>query len=323
MRTLRTIGAAGAVAVLAASTLATPAAATGRPTHNLNTVRELSCAFSTTTGESLYLQASGDSASGESGSSFFVEDGDAQVVLEGWEGTAIFGPRFTAEVTAVAPSTGEPVGTATFAAGILQSDPVVQQVDERDGNIRTTGTITTSEFVLSDVSASAPGLSLVVDELSCTGSEITFDLRSTNPTMHVVRARDFNSDVCQVPGIPDAAVLLSGNSRRAPFAEVVIDDGTNPLEAQGDVVVRGRHGRLEAPLVEDLTGETVAQLTLRLELARAGAPSTTTGRDGRSRVVETVTPYLAHIIVETTDGRRGEVTCAAEEEVETTMTHRR
>lgn len=199
----------------------------------------------------------------------------------------------------------------------------MQQVDERDGNIRTTGTITTSEFTFSQVSASVPGLSPISDELSCSGSRIVFDLRSTNPAMHVVRSRDFNSDICTLAGIADAAVLLSGNSRTAPYAEVVVDDGVNPLEAQGDVVVRGNRGRLEAPLVEVGTGETVAQLTLSLELTRAGAPSTTIERDGRSRVIDTDTPYWAHVGVETSDGRRGEVTCAAEEEVRTTMTSRR
>ncbi|MVA75819.1 hypothetical protein GC722_07255 [Auraticoccus sp. F435] len=322
MRTARILGGVAA-AVVAANLVAVPASATGRPTHTLNTVHELSCAFSTTTGESVFFQASGGSASGESGSSFFVEDQQSRTVLEGWEGTADFGPHFTAEVTATVPSTGEFVGTATFSADVVEGEPVVEEVDDRDGNIRTTGTITTSEFTFSNVSASVPGYSPVPDELSCSGSKIVFDIYTTNPPVHVVRSKDFNSAICAVEGIPHAQVLLSGESRWAPYAEVVVDDGTNPLKAEGDVAMRGPRGRLVTPLLEVFTGDTVADLTLRVELTQAGAPVTTVERDGRSRVIETVTPFEAHISVETTDGRRGEVTCAAEELQHTSMTFRR
>ncbi len=321
---MRIVRILGAIAVTVAAAGLAPAPATAAPpTHTLNTVHELSCAFYTTTGESAFFQASGGSASGESGSSFFVEDQDYDTVLAGSEGTAVFGPRFSAEITAVVPSTGEQVGTATLTADVVEGEPVVEQVDQRDGNIRTTGTITTSEFTFSNVLASAPGFSLITDELSCSGSKIVFDVRSTNPPVHVVRSKDFGSEICTVAGIPDAEVLLSGGDRWTPYAEVVIDDGVNPLKAQGDVVMRGNQGSLDAPLEEIFTGETVARLSLHVELRRAGDPTTTVERDGRSRTIRTVRPYRAHITVETTDGRRGEVVCAAEEVVDAQLTYRR
>ncbi|WP_114558842.1 hypothetical protein [Desertihabitans aurantiacus] len=322
MGTVRLLGAVTGAALTLLLTVAPPA--TGRPpTRVVNTVDELSCAFATTTGEGLFIQAGAGSASGESGSGFFLEDADGVVVLAGEGGTARFGPEFTAEIEAVRPGEEQPVGTVTLTARLTAGTPVVEQVDERDGNIRTTGTVTTTEYAFSDVAVDVPGYEVVVDELSCDGSRIDFDLLSTNPSAHVVRSRDFGSDICTFAGTADTQVRLSGEDRSAPYAEVVVDDGVNPLKAQGEIGMRGLQGTLVAPLTEIFTGETVATLTLRLRLVPAGPPTTTVERDGRALFTRTETPYLAELSLTTTDGRRGEVSCPASEVLEGSITPRR
>jgi hypothetical protein len=69
-----------------------------------------------------------------------VEDRDFRTLLKGDRGSATFGPQFTAVITATDPDTEQPVGTATLSAHLTEDTRVVEQVNERDGNLRTTGT---------------------------------------------------------------------------------------------------------------------------------------------------------------------------------------
>jgi hypothetical protein len=95
--------------------------------------------------------------------------------------------------------------------------------------------------------------------------------------------------------------------------EVVIDDGVDRLKAAGELTLHGFSGTATVPLLSRITGEPVADLTIRVTLNRIGKRVHQAVRKGRITERVSSVPYLATITVDTTDGRFGTTECFAEE----------
>lgn len=296
--------------VLATGLVIAPSAVAAPPTHTVHTADELSCVFDTQEGDSVFFFA-GAGADG-SGSGMFVEGPDEVVLLRGDGGSAVFGATFSAVVALLDPSTGEPVGDATVQATLTLGDPQVEVVRERNGNSWTRGTITSTEYAVDVTSVTVPGYTVLPEADDCNGNRIAFDLRTTNPSAQIFHDTRFGSAICPLDGLPDGAVLLSGELRTPRF-EVVIDDGVDPLKAAGELTLHGFSGTTTVPLLSRITGEPVADLTIRVTLNRIGKRVHESVREGRVTVLISSVSYLASITVDTTDGRSGTAECFAEE----------
>jgi hypothetical protein len=310
------IVAALSTGVLAAGLVIAPSAVAASPTYTVNTLDELSCAFDTQEGDSVFFFA-GAGADG-SGSGMFVESPDGVLLLQGDGGSAVFGPTFSAVVALLDPSTGEPVGDATVQATLTLGDPQVEEVRERNGNSWTRGTVITIDYAVEVTSVTVPGYTVLPEADDCTASRIAFDLRTTNPSAQIFHDTRFGSAICPLDGLTNGAVLLSGELR-APRFEVVIDDGVDPLKASGELTLRGFSGSATVPLLSRITGEPVADLTIRVTLNRISKRVHESVRDGRVTVLVSSVPYLASITVDTTDGRSGTTDCFAEEVTDKTI----
>jgi hypothetical protein len=280
------------------------------PTHTVTTSNELSCVFETQEGDLVFLVA-GAGAEG-SGSGMFVESPEGALLLMGEGGSAVFGPTFTAAVTLVDPSTGEPVGDATIQATLTLGEPQVEVIRQRNGNSWTRGTVTTTDYAVEVTSVTVPGYTVLPEADDCTASRIAFDLRTTNPSAQIFHDTRFESAICPLDGLPHGAVLLSGELR-APRFEVVIDDGVDPLKASGELTLRGFSGTTTVPLLSLIRGEPVADLTIRVTLNRIGKRIHEAVREGRVTERVSSVPYLATITVDTSDGRSGTTECFAQE----------
>jgi hypothetical protein len=315
MRVPRIVGALS-TGVLAAGLVIAPSAVAAAPTHTVNTADELSCVFDTQEGDSVFLLAAADMDG--SGSGMFVESPDGSLLLTGEGGSAVFGPTFSAVVTLVDFSTGEPVGDATVQATLTLGDPQVEVIRERTGNSWTRGTITSTEYAVDVISVTVPGYTVLPEADDCNGNRIAFDLRTTNPRARILHDTVFGSAICPLDGLPDGAVLLSGELR-APLFEVVIDDGVDPQKAAGELTLHGFSGTTTVPLRSRITGEPVADLTIRVTLNRVSKRVHESVREGRVTQRVSSVAYLATITVDTTDGRSGTTECFAEEVREKTI----
>jgi hypothetical protein len=215
-------------------------------------------------------------------------------------------------VTLVDFSTGEPVCDATVQARLTLGDPQVEVIRERTGNSWTRGTITSTEYAVDVTSVTVPGYTVLPEADDCNGNRIAFDLRTTNPRAQIFHDTRFGSAICPLDGLPDGAVLLSGELR-APRFEVVIDDGVDPLKAAGELTLHGFSGTTTVPLLSRISGEPVADLTIRVTLNRISRRVHESVREGRVTQRVSSVPYLASITVDTTDGRSGTTECFAEE----------
>jgi hypothetical protein len=299
--------------VLAGGLVVAPAAVAAPPTHTENTVDELSCVFETQEGDLVFFVASAGSMDGSAGSLMFVENPAGDVLLEGQGGSAVFGATFSAVVTLVDLSTGEPVGDATVQAILaFVGEPQVEEVRDRNGNSWTTGSVTSIDYAIEVTSVSVPGYTVLPQANDCDGSQVTFDLRTTNPSAQVDSFAIFGSDICPLDDLPDGAVLLS-RELRAPLFEVVIDDGVDPLKASGIVELRGWSGSTTVPLLSLISGEPVADLTIGVTLNRIGDRVHESVREGGVTERVSVVSYLATITVDTSDGRSGTADCFAQD----------
>jgi hypothetical protein len=192
-------------------------------------------------------------------------------------------------------------------------EPQVEEVRERNGNSWTTGSVTSNDYAIEVSSVSVPGYSVLPQADDCDGSQLAFDLRTTNPSAQVLSSATFGSDICRLEGLADGAVLLAEQDVRAPRFEVVIDDGVDPLEASGIVELHGWSGSTTAPLVSRMRGEQVADLTIGVTLNRIGDRIHESVRDGDVTERVSVVSYLAAITVDTSDERSGTADCFAEE----------
>jgi len=305
-----------ALGVLSASLVIAPTAVAAPPTHTVHTADGLSCVFETQEGDFVFLVAG--AGAGGSGSGMFVESPDGVLLLQGDGGSAVFGPTFSAVVTLVDPSTGEPVGDATVQATLTLGEPQVEVIRERSGNSWTRGTVTSSEYAVDVTSVTVPGYTVLPEAGDCNGDRIDFDLRTTNPSAQIFHDTRFDSAICPLDGLPDGAVLLRG-ALRAPRFEVVIDDGVDPLEASGELSLRGFSGTTTVPLLSRISGEPVADLTISVTLNRIGKRLHESIREGRITEWVSLVPYLASITVDTSDGSSGTTECFAEEVTRTTI----
>jgi hypothetical protein len=286
-----------------------PVAVAAPPTHTELTVDDLSCVFDTQEGDAVFFFAS--ASDGSAGSGMFVES-NGVVILDGEGGSAVFGPTFSAVVTLIDLSTGQPVGDATVEATLaLVGEPQFEEVRERDGNSWTTGTVTRIDYAVDVTSVTVPGYTVLPEPGDCDGVRVTFDVRTTNPSARILHIPDFESAICPLEGLADGAVLLSGQEVRAPLFEVVIDNGVNPLKASGELNLRGWSDTATVPLLSLVTGELVADLTIDVTLNRIGQRTHESVREGGVTVLFSSASYMASITVTTSDGRSGTAECPA------------
>jgi hypothetical protein len=311
----RALVGAGALAV--AGLIATPAVSSAAPlTRVVNTVTAVDCVFETVEGDFVFFGATSTTRDGGSGSFMFVESPDYELLLQSKEpGTATFDDgAFSAEVLLYDFDTGEPVGVASVEATRTQSgEPVTERLRERYGNSWTMGTVTTTEYRVDIESVTVPGYTVLAnDDDDCTSRVIAFDVKTTNPNAQVYADSDFGSAICSLEGLANGEVLLSGALPEMHF-EVVIDDGVNPQKASGDFLLRGGSvAEATVPLIDLLTEEEVAELTISVQLDRIGRRSRESESfDGITEWL-VVVPYRATITVSTSDGRSGVAHCYAE-----------
>lgn len=305
-------------AVLAAAAMVTMVAASpavAGPAERIETtVVDVSCVFSTDEGDVVFFFAS--AVNGDAGAGMFVESPDGETTLFGEGGPATFGPDFSATVPMFDAATGAPVGDATVAATMTQlGEPVIEEIRERDGNAWTKGSFAVTEFIVSATSVDVPGYTIEPSPEACSGGEFVFDVLTTNPAARVQQISDFESQICQLEGLPDGEVRLSRDIR-TPVFEVVVDDGVEPLKASGELALRGWSGSATAPLVSLSTDEVVSDLTMDVTLERAGQrQQESVSFDGVTMRVSWV-PYTATISVTTSDGLAGTAECYSEHIVE-------
>lgn len=255
-------------------------------------------------GQTLFLTGSGTTDGAEGGVSAFVEASDGSFVTDGEASSFAFGTTFSATV---------PLGEKTFvvSAEATTGPTTTEQVAERDGNRWTKGTQTVADVLLAGATATYGDEPVVLGENACTGMINGFAVRTTNPAGYVARSGDFDSDICDLTGLPDGQVRLSGVLPDA-YVEVVLDHGEAGAEkAQGELPIRAGHGTLRTEVVDLVAEEASTTATIDVDLARSGRTE---------RIVESaegvterrlVTPYLATVEVTLDDGRSGTATCAA------------
>lgn len=316
----RRLAAALASGVLMAGLGAAPEASAARSEHIVNTIHDVSCVFETAETDLVYFGASASSSTGEAGSFMYVETSDYEMVLEGFGGTAEFGEDgfFSAEVDLISLETGESVGTARVeAVRAVAGEPVVSEVRDRPGNAwAERGTVTTTDYEVEVTSVAVPGYAVQIGADDCTSQDLAFDVRTSNPEGAVYRDTGFESDVCQVEGLEFGEVMLSGDVRE-PVVEVVIDDGIAPQGATGAVPMRGGSGETTTELIDLMTEEVVADLTISVRLTRVDTRQIETESFDGVTARMARTSYLATIAVSTSDGRSGTAECPAVEFTET------
>lgn len=295
------LGAACGAATLLA--VAAPAGA-GAPTRIDAEYWGVSCVAALGGGQTLFLFGSGTTDGAEGGIGAFVEAADGSLVAEGQATDFAFGSTFHAVVG---------LGSASFAveADVTRGPSTTEVVEERDGNSWTKGTASHADVTFTGTTASYDGRALELGEGACSGEINGFDVRSTNPSATISSSRDFGSEICDVDGLTDGQVRLSGVLPQV-YAEVVLDHGGEDVEkAQGEILVRGGRGALTTDLVDLFTGETRTRAQIDLRLERSGRTAREVVTDGRAVERRSVTPYTASVSVTTADGRHGTARCAA------------
>jgi hypothetical protein len=301
--------------LLAAGLVVAPTASADSPSRILNTISSVDCVFETAQGDYVFFGASSSTLGGTSGSFMFVETRDYRLVSEGYGGTAVFADNgnFAAQVELHDAETQEPLGLASVEAiRTPLAEPVTEELQERSGNSWTTGTVTTTDYRVDVRPATVPGYTVLPSDDDCTSQVITFDVMTTNPAAAISADSDFGSAICNLEGLPNGQVLLSHDRPDVRY-EVVIDDGVNPQKATGFLHLPGRAADGTSPLVDLVTEQQIAELTINVELHRIGTRSqesdTVDGITERGAVV----PYLATITVSTSEGRSGVAHCYAED----------
>lgn len=305
---LRRLAIAPAVLALGAATLAPPAAGAALQ-RTQNTIDDFSCAFATE--EGAFVAIFGSSSSEGSGSGAFVE-GEG-VYLEGWEGTAVFGPgTLQASVDLVDPQTGEPAGTVSVSATTALGDATVEEVDDRGfGNTWTRGTSTVADYTYSDVVITIDGFTPILADTTCSGQRTIFDVRSNDPASRVYRdSGSLDSAPCQIEGMQDAELRLGGD-RRQPYLEIVIGaEGSDPRKAEGVLTRDGQEWVASLPLVALFSGEVVDTLDVTATFDM-GAPYRERTSEGGFTEMRWVLPYLVTYEIVTDAGLRLTAQCEA------------
>ena len=255
--------------------------------------------------ETVVLYGGGDTRTGEGGIGAFIER-DGRVVAESDAAPASYGDS----VDVVIPLHGEdgPRTLALDAELATDGDPVVTAVDERSGNAWTRGTMTETPLAVTGA-ATLDGVALDASD-ACWGLLTGYDVFSTNPAHWVQHDTSFGTGVCDVAGMADTQVLVSGSWPDA-YVELVVDHGDGQADkAAGDVLLHGGTGRLDTVLADYWTGEPVTDVTVEVQAVRTGGgPEREVSLgDGYSERVS-ITSYAVTVSVTTADGRHGSTTC--------------
>jgi len=263
----------------------------------------VSCVGDLGGGRAFFLFGSGTTDGVEGGVGAFVEDASGVVVAEGQATAFAFGDTFSAQV---------PLAGETFAVetGVVAGTKTTEVVDERDGNRWTKGTTSRIDLALTPATASYGGTPVSLADGACTGDINEFHVRSSDPAGYVSRDGDFESEICDVAGLADGQVRISGALPHA-YVEVVLDHGGEDVEkTQGEIRLRGGRASLNADVVDVFTGEVRTTATVGLELVRSGRTFREVFSEGRFTETRTVTPHRETVTIALADGRRGTATCS-------------
>lgn len=288
--------------LVAAALSATPAAASA-PTRINAEYWGVTCVYALGDGQTAFLFGSGTTDGSEGGVGAFVEDADGMIIAEGSTPDVVLGDTFSATV--------DLDGAAlSVVAGITRGETTTTTLRERSGNSWTKGTQTDTPLEVVPSAVLYDGRVVDLDGGGCSGEVTGFDVFTTEPAARVYRDDDFTSDICDVAGLPDAQVRLSG---RLPdvYVEVVADHGGEDVEkAAGEVALRGGEGNLTTDVYDVFTGESRTTATIGVQLERAGQVVRLVEDGGGVIERRTVTPYDVLITVSFADGRRGTATCS-------------
>ncbi len=288
----------------ALTTVANVPAQAGAPTRIDAAYWGVDCVYAVGGGDTLFLFGSGTTDGTEGGVGAFVEDADGGFVAEGWTDAFTYGDSFTTSFV---------IGDEELVldAGLTAGETTTEQIRERSGNSWTTGATTMTDLEVAPRTLTYRGAEVGLSGGSCAGEVTGFDVTTTNPAATIYRHRDFFSDICDVDGLPDAQVRLSG-SLPDLIVEVVADHGGESVEKlAGDLTVKGGGGSVTADVVDLYTGEVATSGTVAVDLTRVG--HRTREVESFDGIVETQarTLYRAEVTVTFADGRQGTATCAA------------
>lgn len=298
-----------AAAVLGAGALAatTTAAAGGEPTRITDEYWGVECVFAAAEGHTVFLFGGGTTDNSEGGFGAFVEDADGRIVAETQgSGPAAYGDSLS---TVLVLSGEDGDRELRLDASLTPGETSTGEFVERSGNSRTTGTMSETELGVDVTAVSLGGVPLDRDLGGCGGTVTAFDVFTTNPAGAVYRDTGFSTAICDVPGMADAQVRISGVWPEV-VVELVVDHGAEQVEkAEGVVDLRGGAATLSTTLVDYWSGEEVTGIEIGVGARRAGAPER--GLEGGNGFSErqTHTPYDVAVTVTTGDGRSGHVDC--------------
>lgn len=264
----------------------------------------VSCVADLGGGRTLFLTGSGTTDGTDGGVGAFVEAADGSIVAGGEASAFTFGTTFAATI---------PLGDTTFSitADTDEGPRTTEAIAERDGNAWTRGTLSHADLELTGVTATYDDRPVALEEHPCAGDVQAFDVRTTYPAAYVASSDDFLSDICDVTGLPDAQVRLTGALPDA-YVEVVLDHGAEDVEkAQGELRVAGGRASLVTDVRDVFTDEVRTTATIRLSLQRAGSTLRESWSADGITERQSLTPYRVTIDVVLADGRRGSATCAA------------
>jgi hypothetical protein len=267
------------------------------------------CILPVADGGTLFLYGSGSVDATDGGFGAFIEDAEGRTVAESIPGDVPlgYGDSLATEVTLVGDA-----GTQVLdlTAGLSAGEAVVSEVRERSGNSWTRGTTSEAALTVDPVTVSLDGVALDTGAGWCSGTVTAFDIVTTEPSRTVYRDRGFDSEICDVTGMPETQVRVSGPWPDV-VVEVVVDHGDGRADkAAGTVDLRSGRARLATELVDYWTGAEVTDLVVTLSGSRGtGSTRETWSGDGITESTR-VTPYDLTVAITTADGRKGRVACA-------------
>jgi hypothetical protein len=188
----------------------------------------------------------------------------------------------------------------------------VEQVDDRTGNTWIRGTITIADYTYSDVLITIDGFTPIVEDTTCTGQRTIFDVRSNEPASRMYRDSTLTSDPCQILGMEDAELRLSGQLR-APLLEIVLGSaGDDPRKAQGELGRDGSTWSASLPLIALASGEQVDTLDVTADISLAGAPYRERSSEGGFAEMVWIVPYRVAYEIVADEGRTLTAGCEAQ-----------
>ena len=260
------------------------------------------CVYALPGDDTLFLFASGTTDGAEGGVGAFVEGADGAIVAEGQTDTYAFDSDFATSF-----SLGE--DSLEIDVALTRGETTTEPLRERSGNSWTKGTMTVADLETLTRSLTYASRPVDVSTGSCAGSITGFDVLTTNPSATIYRDEDFDSEICDVVGIPDAQVRITG---RLPdtVVEVVADHGESGVEKlSGELTITGGRGSLTGDVVDLFSGEVTTTGTVALHLTKTGRQvRQVESADGFTERRQHTT-YREDITVTFADGRRGTATC--------------